>query len=1465
MTGNYFGNMKLGKQLTDRARELAQERIEAEARLSELDDYSSLCLRLGFNSTRFSEISKGAKEKFESKDYRGCISDASRAVSTLIEELNSMFGSRIDSTVKILDFLGSKGSNVVQLNESLKEVRAMLDEHAYEKADALLTEVWSREEKNISELYSTEFSRVQKTLVEAKSRGMTFEGVDTLLSGARNEMASNNFENAFRLLDEVAATIVSKFRSSTEMQMKAIASKIDISRQFGLGTSLQREKLDQIQTLPPEEKFGEIQSLLSSLNRDVEHRLMRAFEVNIKTIRSDLGNKTLPPSLTSNASLHLKQIEKTLSEGDFEKAYSSLRDVEAELERAKFDYIARILLNGKKYISDAIRSGADISSVNEQIRQVRELMKKRRFDDAVRTAELANEAAKKLADQVTLAAELLRTIDTEYSLIASQITNSVDASIKYAEAKRKYGQKDYSGFISEANLLISEMHLMLEAYSTSQIDALDRKISALEYLGAETLELNKSLENAVVLVKNREYSRCLEIAAKMDAEADGLIRQLNTSWMKKAGDSAAVSKGNMRERLEKLMLDANSLQKNEEYYRSACIAKDIVDWSNNGDVYRVRSLVQRTRRLMSVVQSVSSNSVASMIDGAERNLDISVESALKSAGEAHDIMYSLLTDYFTNEMSELMGMVSASRRKKVEIGYGYNLIGRARAALKFEDFETATRMVSMAREEIQTKLKHVEEIESSLEKAENLFAEGKRAGANLQDVDELLSEARSAIKRYDYPSAGRIVAEVSEKEERALASSLAAKEILVMKSLLQVARTLSLDTSDYDKMRSDSATLMRERNYYDALVLARKAVRDIELVVQNAIDSAIKAVAADTTRAEMDGIDVKLVESRLEKARELLASRQFEQAFNSLSLADKELDFSRNAITETAGAMHTAEEYVEHLDELGIIDSNALGMLRQSKSLLNNEQHLLALQTARKCIELCAGSLKQKGSQILKQYSDELLNMVSEDERESVKLRVEALKPELAAGKPEGAIGLLSVKEYCEKVKLQEEMSKRTLEVTATKVSALKQQGVDTAPLYEEIEEMRRLLAIRKYREVIEKGFRIEQMMDELMSASKKVNERLAELEQKLSSYGELGVPVQECVDMAARITGIVASGNPSEAIPLIAECSRNAEEAINGACLSTLNALEKAGKAADELGIEFRPGITEQARNAMVEGKPFESLSISFHGLKDISFVILETLQGALRRGLEGIDYPPALLADAMKRIESLVSDQRYNDAMMYLRETKEHASVKAKTAAAIEPFRTEYQSLSQTLRRAGINIRAVEGRFNALLSDLPDNATASARQIIAEMQDMRDMMLPSISIEELKGAPGYVLIIRNGGKAVALNVSVEVKGQTFSMNDVIGNMKPGQERKFSISPSATGEVRVIAKAQSLVDETVKVFSQLFRIDGGSLVRVRLCPHCRGKIREGLHSYSCSCGREYHEPCISRLKECECGLPVHT
>ena len=1463
MTGNYFGNMKLGKQLADKAKEIAQEKEDAEAKMRELSSLALLCEKLGFSSKDFHENSKKAEASFNAREYRECISAASVAIDGLNEELKKIFSSRIDSTARILEFLRSKGVNIGMVGESIEQVRMLLAKKEYESADAAITEVWSKEEKNLSELYSNEFSKVQRTMVEAKSHGLAIEGVDSLLSSARNEMSSGNYENAFRLLEEAGVSIVSQFRKNADAQIKDISARIEISRLFGLGTSSMKDRLASIQALPPEQKFGEIESLLLSLRRDVDQRLRKAFEANIKTIRSELSNSTLNEAVASSSSLKIKEIERLISEGNFEKAYSSLKSFEAEFEKAKYDYIARVLFNSRKYIAEAMKRGADLTDINQRLNEVRELVKKRRFEEAVRMAELANDESKKLSERLNSASELLSKMENEYSVLISLISNSVDIGIKYADAKRKFEEKKFEEFIEASTSLLKSMHQMLETFSTSQIDALDRKISALEYLGAETLELNEQLENAVSFVRNSEYSKCIEITNRMDTEIEARLLQMNNSWLERANKCTEQATGNMKERLGKLVEEAKQLQADHSYYRSACTAKDIVDWSGNGDVFRVQSLIQRSRRLLSIFPNLAVKSATTMLESAERQVAIDLEGALKAAGEAHDIIYGLIADYFSKVMSDLMAMVSTARRKKIEIGYGYNLIGRARAALKFEDFETANRMVSLAKDEIQGKLRHVDEIAEKLERAERQYQDSKKLNLPIEGLEDRLNAARSALKHFDYLSASAAISETLEMEDRGMSSVLAPKEIIRLKGLIQLAGSLSLDAQEFEDTRANISNLMRERNYYDALLSSRKATADLESVIQNAIDSVVKSVSAESARAEVEGIDVKLVESRLDRARELLARGQYEQAFSSVSLADKELNFSRNAVTETANAIRKAENFVEKLDELGIIDGSAIGMLRQSKTLLSNEQHLLSLQTAQKCTEICIMSLKTSGIGLLKRYSASVTSLISEDRLDETRKKIEVIADAIQQGSEDAIDGLLEIKDLNDRLKLQKEMAERTLDISNEKIESAAKQGVETKSLKEETESIRSLLSAKKYREVIEKGIRIEQILDDMLSEVRLLRERIDETDKRLQSYSEVGVSEKGWFDDLQRAREFLREGRTSDAFSLLSSIDAASSEKLQAASVSALNGLEKATAAAEELGIEFRPGMVEQARKNMMEGHTLDALSISSPALKDISFVMIETLQGALSRAVDGIGYPDDLRQEADRKIEELVSEQRYEEAISYLRKTRENAARKAEIFKALAPLKDEIAHISRELRNAGVNLRNIDGRLNAIYADLPDSSVAQATQILEELKRTRQSLIPRLRIQAVNEAGGASVRVVNAGKAVALQVTSTVSGSTFRMSETIGNLKPGQEKRIGISSGATGEVNVEVRSKNLLDEGESVTVKLFRMDKGSIQAVRICQYCRGRIREGMEVYECRCGREYHSVCSTRTDRCECGLAI--
>ncbi len=1460
MTGNYFGSMKLGKQLAEKARELAQEKEEAESGLRDLEKRIELARALGL-PTEVPELGlKKAREFYEAREFRDCIATALQTGEGLKHDIEVMFSSRMDSTSSMMNFLSGRGSETAALQSALEGVRKLLGEGRYEEAESSLTAIWQKEEKTLAETFSHEFSAVQKAFMAAKVYCGDVDGVERALSDARTEITANNVENAFRLLEQAGTLINRQMRSKVDEEVRRLSQKIELSKMFGLGVGNYRERLEQIKHSPSEQKFGEMQKVVDSLNSELDRRLNRAFEIRLKTIRGDLNDRTLPPSFISYAANSIKDIEQKVESGDFEVGHDGLRELESRLEKAKYDYIARILFSGKKYITMALKSGLDLTPVNNHLNEVRELMKKRRYREAIEAAELANREAMRLSTVTTDAEETMKKLDTEFQALVSLVSNSVDISIRYTEAKREYENKEFESFLADSRPLLKAIDTLLENFATGQIDALDRSISALEYLGAETLDINRRLSSAVSLVKNAEFAKSLAISAELEREVENRLKELDHSWSTKASVAVGSSTGLMKERLGKMLDAVRQFESKGESYRAASVAKDIVDWATNGNVYRVHSLIQRAKRLLTVVPEVSSSSAVNMLDAAERNADIDTESALNTAGEAHDILYNLLNDYFVKEMSSLMDMVSTCRRKRVEIGYGYTIIGRARAALKFEDFEAASRMVTLARDEIQKKLRHVEDIESDLSKAERLMGEARKGSANVAEVQKLLLEAKASLKRYDYPQAKREISQALMLEEKSMAANLAAKEIIELKGILSVGREMGLQMDALEQRKEELLELMKERKHYDALVASRYLLKDVSSEVSSSLMERINGIASESAKAEIDGLDTNVVESRLERARDFLSAGQFSQCLNSLSLAGDELNLVRNSVNEAIEMIENADSLVTKLDELNLLDSGIVNLLRQSKNLLKNDQHLLAMQTAQKCIESCTERLKSRGSQLLEKYTQQIYSSIGNDELGSITTQLESSTGVIARGDVDAADTLITLKNMAERLSLQEEMARRTLEVLRKRSASLLDNGISSADLNSEISSISNLLEAKSYKAVIEKGIEVEQLIEDISKESDKAKQRMSSLEDKLVTYEDMGLPMDECKSTARDALELISTGQVSEGLAKIQACEVAADGTLHEACMSKVAAVDAAGDAARRLGLSPNDGELVDFNELIASGDTAGAYSFAVRRFDELSPLVTTALRSRLESALS-IDGLSQNFTDGLRReFEELISSQRFNEALDFITSTEEDMASKESIVVEVGNLSRQFSEVAGDLRKTGINVRSYDLRFNGLTKEISEKNLDELERLVEEMKKMKADYSPRLFLDGKPSKWGPQITVRNDGRVVALSCSVNIRGSSITKVENLGNLKPGESRTMNLPATLHGEVSVGAAASSPVDGGSFSSSKNFVIDGSSISAVLLCAFCRGKIRDGSRTHDCACGRKYHEQCAARKGMCECG-----
>lgn len=1460
MTGNYFGSMKLGKQLAEKAREVALEKEEAETRMAELDKRITLAHSLGLQTERAKENLKGARELYERREYKECISTAARSTERLVSEIEQMFSSRVKSTESMMRFLASRGSKTDALQSSLTNVQSLLGSGKFEEAESSLASIWQKEEKSLAELFSNEFSSVQKAMMDAKLYCGEIDGVEKALSDARSEITANNIESAFRLLEQAGTLITREMKIKSDEGLKQLSLKIEISKQFGLGVGAYREKLDRIRSYSPEQKFGEIQQVLDSLNTEVDRRLRRGFEIRIKALRNDIQDSTLPPSFVSKANSTLSDTQVQVERGEFEKAYSALGSLDAEIEKAKYDYIARILFNGKKYIAMALKNGLDLAPVNKHLNDVREQMKKRRYKEAIASAEMANSEAIRLSTMTADADQTMRKLDSEFQALVSIVSNSVDISIRYTEVKKKYDSKDIEGFLADSGKLLADMDVLLENFATGQLDALDRITGALEYLGAETLDINRRIGSAVSFVKNSEFSRSLSITSELEKETESKLKDLSKSWMAKARNSIDTSSGSVKERLEKMMQMATQLASKGENYRSASVAKDIVDWAAKGDVYRVRSLIERTKKLLNVVPDVTSSSALNMLDAAERNAEMDTDSALNTAGEAHDMLFNLLNDYFVKEMASLMDMVSTCRRKRVEIGYGYTLIGRARTALKFEDFEAASKMVSVARTEIQKRLKQVKDIEDDLVRAESLLADARKGGSNTAEIQNLLIEAKASLKRYDYVQARAEISQAILLEEKGMAANLAAREIIEFKGLLAVASSLSMQMGELESKKEGVLKLMRERKHYDALTSVRTLSRELSSSVKSTLGELINAVASESAQAELDGLDNSVIESRLEKARSFLAVSQFNQCLKSLNLAKDELELVKNSVNEAISMIEETDVVALKLDELNLLDNGTLNLLKQAKNLLKNDQHMLAFQTAQKCLESCGQKISSRGSQLLDRFSQAIFSSVGNDELESATAVINEATAALSGETAAAVDGLVTLKDLSERLQLQTEMAGRTVEVLKKRAEELMDAGIVSGELSSMVSEVESLLSTKNYRSVIEKGIEVEQLVEELSSSSEKAKQKIGDLEDKLARYEEMGLEIDECKSTAHEALDLISSGKVGKGIKRIQDCEASADRILHKACLSKVAALDSARSVARRLDIQVKDGGEQDLNEMIIEGDPAGAFMIASREYEEIAPLVTSKLRSRFE-GAIGVESLSQSFSKVMRHeFDELITSQSFDDAMDFVVRTEQDMESKSALLVEIGNLSKQFTDVASDLRKTGINVRAFDLRFKNFTSEISEDNMESLRKLVQEMKKMRSDYSPRLWMECHPSKWGPQVRVTNNGRVVALDSSIGINGASITKMEKLGSLKPGESRTINLPSTLTGEVIVSSKTRNPVDDSVLSTSSTFVIDGNSIHMMLHCAFCKGKIREGTSSYSCNCGRFYHPQCAKRIAVCECG-----
>jgi hypothetical protein len=301
------------------------------------------------------------------------------------------------------------------------------------------------------------------------------------------------------------------------------------------------------------------------------------------------------------------------------------------------------------------------------------------------------------------------------------------------------------------------------------------------------------------------------------------------------------------------------------------------------------------------------------------------------------------------------------------------------------------------------------------------------------------------------------------------------------------------------------------------------------------------------------------------------------------------------------------------------------------------------------------------------------------------------------------------------------------------------------------------------------------------------------------------------------------------------------------------MDALFKAAEAqlaeAEDMGLDVQVYRMEvrRARGAVNEGRPSEA----------------ETL-------LKGIpDHLKASVA-AYKDVDALVSevDRYLTIAVNYSFDISNPQGIYQQ---GLDQRKTNLASALETLKRAKLEVLALlEGVYPYITFDMA-----------------KDKPLGSGSWNEI------YFYVSNTGNILARDLVITVEGAELDGDVLIQKINIGETREIPVKlkPSGSGQQGLKVKVVFLRDfdsrSYMAEFPQTVTVlpaSSGGLAPVSIggssrpkpnatkasemgasrCQLCQGEIKEGQFRISCSCGKDYHETCASKIGDCVfCNKPL--